>query len=189
MWKRLRVGTAAGAERWIKAREMATGRVEQGEATSQNLLRRAHVSFMGTDELLLLGRPQARERSLEIVRQVDAGAAGPQADVRTTGAGDLISITLPGGDARGDRFLALPQKLNGERSLFLLQADIAAPTIMPLAPTATITVDRTDDPSGAGRPQRLFAAPPRMIAACAARSNSPMPTLAPRLTCRRIPTF
>jgi hypothetical protein len=132
---------AAKAERWTSAREVATGNVAGANATSQNLLQRAHVSFVGTEDLFVLG---ANQQKLDIVRQVDA--AYSQANVKTT-AGDMVLTSLSTAAAPAT-VLALPQKLNGERSLLLLQAGSAAPTVVPLAPTATITVDRTDDPNG-----------------------------------------
>src|SRR4029079_16711685 len=46
--------------------------------------------------------------------------------------------------------LLLPKKLNGERDVVVLNSTSSAPTILPEAPNTTITVDRTDDPSGAG---------------------------------------
>jgi hypothetical protein len=45
--------------------------------------------------------------------------------------------------------LPLQRKLNGERSVVVLQAGSAQPTIVPIVPNATITVDRTDDNAAA----------------------------------------
>jgi len=130
---------AAQAETWRTVREVVTGNVVGADATAQNLLLRAHVSFVSTDDLMVLGANQQR---LDIVRQVDA-TAGSQANVKTT-AGDMVLTRLDTAAAPATA-MALPQKLNGERSLLLLQAGSAAPTEIPLAPTATIVVDRTDD--------------------------------------------
>jgi hypothetical protein len=136
---------AGQAESWTKARELVTGNFVGADATSQNLLRGTHISFTQTDDLLVLGG----SNKLEIVRQVDA-LVGAKANLPTT-AGDMITISLDTAAAPA-AVLALPQKLNGERSLLLLEAGRAAPTVVPLAPTVAITVDRTDDPSGVNLP-------------------------------------
>ena len=127
------------AESWNTVREVVTGNVIGADTTAQNLLLRAHVSFVSTDDLMVLSANQQR---LDIVRQVDA-TAGSQANVRTT-AGDMVLTTLNTAAAPVTA-LALPQKLNGERGLLLLQAGSASPTVIPFAPTATIVVDRVDD--------------------------------------------
>jgi hypothetical protein len=111
---------------------------------SSNPLKRAHISFRETDDLMMLGESQPK---LQIVRQLDAND-GAQVEALEKGS-DLtgVALDLPGAPAA---VLALPQKLNGERDLVLLQTQSALPTIIPEAPTATPTVDRFDDPSGAG---------------------------------------
>jgi hypothetical protein len=136
----------AGTEQWSTAREVVTGNVAGAGATAQNLFQRTHISFVGTEDLLVLN---ANQQKLEIVRQVDA-AAGPQTNTLKA-AGDMVTTSLSA-SAAPVAVLALPQKLNGERSLLVMHAGSSAPTVVPLAPTATITVDRFDDPpaSGAG---------------------------------------
>ena len=100
---------------------------------------RVAISFQETDDLVTLDQSQNK---LNIVRQTDGNAA-TQAQSASAG-GDLTNTTLDT-TAAPIAVLALPQKLNGERSLVVLQAQSASPTIVPLAPTATINVDRTDD--------------------------------------------
>src|SRR6185369_10402396 len=46
--------------------------------------------------------------------------------------------------------LALPKKLNGVSDVLVLDSMSTQANIVPNAPNTTITVDRTDDPSGAG---------------------------------------
>ncbi|MGH9871572.1 MAG: DUF4214 domain-containing protein [Pyrinomonadaceae bacterium] len=132
---------AADAQQWTTMREIVTGNVIGADATAQNVLQRTHVSFMSTDDLAVLGANQQR---VDIVRQVDA-KAGPQTNVVTT-AGDMVvtSLSTSGSPATA---MALPQKVNGERSLLVLQSGSAAPTVVPLAPTVTITVDLVTDPA------------------------------------------
>jgi hypothetical protein len=125
------------------AREVVTGNVVGANATAQNLFQRAHISFTGTDDLLVLN---ANQQKLEIVRQTDA-TAGPQTSALKT-SGDMVTASLNSTGAPVTA-LALPQKLNGERSLLVMQAGSAPAIMIPMAPTATITVDRFDDPTGA----------------------------------------
>jgi predicted outer membrane repeat protein len=133
---------AGTAEQWSTARDIVTGNVVGDSANAQNLLQRSHISFVGTDDLLVLGTNQQK---LDIVRQTDT-TAGPQTN-SLKAAGDMVTTSL-NTTAAPVTTLALPQKLNGERSLLVMQAGSTAPTVVPLAPTATITVDRTDDPNG-----------------------------------------
>jgi hypothetical protein len=106
----------AQAEAWTNVREVVTGNVVGADATFQNLLLRTHVSFVGTDDLMVLG---ASHQRVDIVRQVDA-TAGPQTNLQTT-AGDMITTTLNTTAATATA-LALPQKLNGWRDLIVMEA-------------------------------------------------------------------
>jgi hypothetical protein len=131
---------AAKGEPWTKARELVTGKSVGADATTQNLLRSTHISFTGTDDLMVLGGSS----KLDIVRQVDAAKSAPaSADLI---GGDFTTTSLASADAPAA--LALPQKLNGWRDLLVMEAGSVSPTVVPLAPTAIITVDRTDDPNG-----------------------------------------
>ncbi|HUS11915.1 MAG TPA: VCBS repeat-containing protein, partial [Pyrinomonadaceae bacterium] len=130
------------AEQWIKSRELVTGKFVGADASTRNLLRGADISFSDTDDLMVLGGGS----KLDIIRQVDTTKSAP-ASANLIG-GDFTTTSLESADAPAT--LALPQKLNGWRDLVVMEAGSVSPTLLPLAPTATITVDRTDDPSGAG---------------------------------------
>ncbi|HEY3037530.1 MAG TPA: VCBS repeat-containing protein, partial [Pyrinomonadaceae bacterium] len=132
---------AAKGEPWTKARELVTGNFVGADATTQNLLRSAHISFTGTDDLIVLGGSS----KVDIVRQIDTRTSAP-ASANLIG-GDFTTTSLESADAPAT--LALPQKLNGWRDLLVMESGSVAVTVVPLAPTATITVDRIDDPSGA----------------------------------------
>jgi hypothetical protein len=132
----------AQAAAWTSVREYGTSSSVAVDALSHSVLLKAHISFQETDDLITLDGSQHK---LSIVRQADS-KAGIQGQ-SLSAAGDLTSVTLGVADAPA-AVLALPQKLNGERSLVVMQAQSSSPTIVPLAPTAVITVDRTDDPSG-----------------------------------------
>ncbi len=135
------------AESWTTTREIASSGIV-AEANPQNVLVRSNISPHGTDDLMVVG---GNKRSLQIVHQAQpnskdgvlvesAQSPGP--------AGDLASVNLDTNETPL-AVLALPQKLNGERSVVVLQAQSAQPTIIPLAPTAIITVDRADDTAAA----------------------------------------
>jgi hypothetical protein len=133
---------AAKAEGWTLARELVTGNVVGADLPGQNLLRGTHISYTDTDDLFVLGS----SRNFGIIRQTDTLKATP-VNAQSVGS-DFISVNLETTDAPVS-VLALPQKLNGERTLVTLQAGSATPGEIPLAPNTTINVDRTDDPSGA----------------------------------------
>jgi hypothetical protein len=130
---------AAKRKTWTKARELVTGNVVAANAT-RNLLRSTHISFTGTDDLMVLGGSS----KVDIVRQIDTGSAPAGANLI---GGDFTTTSLDSADAPAT--LALPQKLNGWRDLLVTQPGSSALMIVPLAPNTTITVDRTDDPAGA----------------------------------------
>jgi hypothetical protein len=130
---------SAKGDSWTKARELVTGSFVGANASS-NLLRSTHISFTGTDDLMVLGGSS----KVDIVRQVDTKASAP-ANAKLVGS-DFTVTSLESADAPAA--LALPQKLNGWRDLLVMEAGSVSPTVVPLAPTAIITVDRTDDPNG-----------------------------------------
>jgi Domain of unknown function (DUF4214) len=126
---------------WSSAREFSTNSSLAADPFSQNVMQRSHVSFRETDDLLMLNASQSK---LDIVRQVDSQAP---TQTQSLSSGDLSTTSLDV-TAAPVAVLALPQKLNGERNLVLMQSGSATPTIVPLAPTATPVVDRFDDPVG-----------------------------------------
>ncbi|MGZ5537274.1 MAG: FG-GAP repeat domain-containing protein, partial [Chthoniobacterales bacterium] len=130
------------AASWTSVRQYAANSSLAAQALSQKVLMRSHLSFQETDDLMLLDDSWQK---VNIVHQADRNAgvksAAPFTDDLTT-----ISLDVTGAPTAA---LALPQKLNGERSLLLLQAGSPSPIEMSLHTAATITVDRTDDPSGA----------------------------------------
>jgi predicted outer membrane repeat protein len=139
------VETVAGwqpedAQVWSTARQFVGGDPAAVDVAPQNLLMRGSVSFRETDDLLL---PNGKDNTIEIVGQIDARGKGQIQPLST--ASDLTAVSLDLVGAPAAAVLPLPRKLNGERSLVVMQSQSAAPTIVPLAPAAVITVDRTDD--------------------------------------------
>jgi hypothetical protein len=136
-WQR----TAAAT--WTPAREFSANGSLAANSFSQNVMLRSHLSFRETDDLLLLNGGQNK---LDVVRQIDGNTAAPTQTLSS--AGDLTTTSLDSTEAPV-AVLAFPQKLNGERSLVLLQQGGVTPNTIIIGPAATPTVDRFDDPVGA----------------------------------------
>jgi predicted outer membrane repeat protein len=132
---------AGQAESWIKARELATGNVVGTDASAQDLLRGTHISFNSTDDLMVLGGGS----KLDILRQVDNAKSAPAS---ANLVGENFTTTSLDSAAAPASVLALPQKLNGERELVVMQSGDVHPSSVTIVPNATLTVDRTDDPNG-----------------------------------------
>jgi predicted outer membrane repeat protein len=130
-------GQSAG---WTKAdRHTASG---VGSASFKSLMR-THLSRREMDDLMLIGENQSK---LELLHPIGPNELTPDTNSSTN---DLVRATL---DVASEPLavLPLPQKLNGVIDLVVLRTGIATPSIIPTPPNTTITVDRTDDPSGAG---------------------------------------
>ncbi|HKA18417.1 MAG TPA: C25 family cysteine peptidase [Blastocatellia bacterium] len=124
----------AAAATWIIVREIAGSGPVAG-----NVFQKSHLSYGETDDILM---SDAGGRKLNVVRQSDEKHASQSS------RDDLVS-TIVDIDEAPTAFLALPQKLNGHRDLIVTKGGNAIPTVIQLAPTATITVDRTDDTAAA----------------------------------------
>jgi predicted outer membrane repeat protein len=130
-------GQSAG---WTKSDRHTAGGVSS--ASFKSLLR-THLSRREMDDLMLIGENQS---TLELLHPTGPNDLAPDANSSTN---DLVRATL---DTASEPLavLPLPQKLNGVIDLVVLRTGIATPSIIPTPPNTTITVDRTDDPSGAG---------------------------------------
>ena len=90
------------------------------------------------------------QNKLEIVRQLAPNEkAGTKASGELQTEGDLARVSLDTQSAP-IAALALPQKLNGARDVVVLSTATSEAIIVENAANTTITVDRTDDPAGAG---------------------------------------
>lgn len=114
-------------------------------STSARPLLRTNLSYRETDDLVLMGG--GNQSVLEIMRSMGPGerdlaevtaALSPDGFMRTT----LDAVSVP------VAVLTLPRKLNGVTDVVTLDASGTRLAILPNAPNTTITVDRTDDPSG-----------------------------------------
>jgi len=111
-------------------------------------LLRANLSYRETDDLLLMGASQSK---LEIVSTntstgVLSGKTGGLSATSVSTENNITRTTLDV-ESAPVAVLTLPKKLNGTTDIVVLES--TGPSIVPDAPNTTITVDRTDDPSGA----------------------------------------
>ena len=134
-WQRAR------ANGWAESRTFTASGFTGVSSVSAKPLLRTNLAGREMDDLILMGESQAR---LEIVHQGGQETAG-----QTSVASDLVRTTL---DVKSTpvAVLTLPRKLNGVTDVIVLEATSSEANIVPNAPNTTITVDRTDDPSGAG---------------------------------------
>ncbi|HJY30558.1 MAG TPA: hypothetical protein VJ306_21170, partial [Pyrinomonadaceae bacterium] len=108
-------------------------------------LMRTNLSFRELDEVMLVGQAQSK---LEILRPLGPkdSAIAPDQSVQVTD--DVAKVTLET-TSEPVAVLPLPKKLNGTSDVVMLSSTSTSLSIVPDAPNTTITVDRTDDPSGA----------------------------------------
>ena len=134
-----RPGKANG---WAKAEKFSAGSLAGGSSAVARPLLRTNLAFRETDDLMLTASSQ---KKLEIVRPL-----APSEQGLSTFGGEKVATTSLDVESAPVAVLTLPKKLNGVQDIVVLSAAKAGPTIVPNAPNTTITVDRTDDPSGAG---------------------------------------
>lgn len=114
--------------------------------TAQASLAASFISYQATADLLVVNPARSQ---VNILRHLDVQADAAQAKQPLAAAAQL-SFALDTTSAPV-AFVEMPRKVNGERDLVMLQAGAFAPTVVPAAPLATITVDRTDDaPAASG---------------------------------------
>src|SRR6201991_1802538 len=107
---------------------------------------RTNLAHRETDEVMLVGQAQSK---LEILRQVEKDDAVSASNQSLLVSGDTAKVTLDV-ESTPVAVLTLPRKLNGVTDVLVLDAASTEVDILPNAPNTTITVDRVDDPSGAG---------------------------------------
>ena len=94
------------------------------------------------DEVVLV------QSKLEILRPIGKNDPAPAPDQALSVTDDTAKITMDT-ESAPVAVLALPKKLNGTTDVLVLDSMSTQANIVPNAPNTTITVDRTDDPSGA----------------------------------------
>ena len=134
---------------WITSSQYDAGPVN---LTSAKPLMKTHLSRREMDDLTLMGQA---ESGLEILRPIgpndgvsDQGLVAARTVTATADAGPTVAKVTLSTTTEPVAVLPLPQKLNGVSDMVILGSGQSTANIVPNAPTATITVDRTDDPSG-----------------------------------------
>ena len=107
-------------------------------------LMRTNLSYREMDEVMLVGQAQSK---LEILRPLGPNDPAPDQSLLVTD--DAARVTLDA-ESTPIAVLTLPRKLNGVTDVVVLNSTSSELDIVPNAPNTTITVDRTDDPAGAG---------------------------------------
>ena len=131
---------------WVETSDLALNAAARTGSVPQGPLAHGKISSGETNALMVLNQAQQR---LELIHQArsEEKSMSPAVDA---GVGDLSTVSL---DVTGApaAVIALPRKLNGVRDLVVLQAGSAAPSIVPVVPNTTFTVNTTSDhaPDGA----------------------------------------
>ena len=111
-------------------------------------LLRANLSYRETDDLVLLGASQSKLEIVNTNTSTGGVLSGKTGGLSATSVSTENSITRTTLDVVSApvAVLTLPKKINGTTDVVVLES--TGPSIVPDAPNTTITVDRTDDPSG-----------------------------------------
>ena len=136
-----RPGAEAG---WELGAQIGTSAPPADGASPQALLAASFISYQPTADLFVVN---AGRKQINLLRHLDEQADAAQT-ARALDSAAQLSVALNVA-SQPVAFLEMPRKVNGERDLVLLQSDSLAPTIVPAAPLATISVDRTDDVAAA----------------------------------------
>ncbi|MFZ0063084.1 MAG: hypothetical protein WAL47_13720, partial [Pyrinomonadaceae bacterium] len=130
-------GQAAG---WVESKQFL------GSNLSSDLpkpLMRTNLAYREMDEVMLVGQAQSQ---LEILRPIGPNDPAPDQSLLITDDATRVTLDV---ESTPVAVLPLPRKLNGVTDVLVLNSTSSALDIVPNAPNTTITVDRTDDPSGA----------------------------------------
>ncbi|HEX5832768.1 MAG TPA: hypothetical protein VFY34_02890, partial [Pyrinomonadaceae bacterium] len=107
-------------------------------------LLRTNLAHREMDEIMLVGQAQSK---LEILRPLSENEPAPAPDQALLVSDDTAKVTLDV-ESTPVAVMTLPRKLNGVTDVLVLDSSSIEVDIVPNAPNTTITVDRTDDPSG-----------------------------------------
>src|SRR5215213_4798125 len=132
-------GQAAG---WTESSSFSA----EVSSVSAKPLVRTNLAGRETDDVMLMGASQPKLEIVSTSTSTDGVLTGKTGGLSATS----VSITRTTLDVASEpvAVLTLPKKLNGTTDVVVLES--TGPSIVPNAPNTTITVDRTDDPSGAG---------------------------------------
>jgi len=122
--------------------------VSVNSASAKPILK-TNLASREMDEVMVIGGGNSE---LEILRPIGPDDPAPdQASVIASQSGaDSVAKTSLDVASEPIAAFTLPKKINGVQDVVVLGTGEVSETIVPNAPNTTITVDRTDDPSGAG---------------------------------------
>ncbi|HEX8179659.1 MAG TPA: Ig-like domain repeat protein [Pyrinomonadaceae bacterium] len=129
---------------WELGGQLGVSAATTAGVAPQTPLAASFLTYQETADLLVVspGRNQVNVlRHLD--QQLEAAKTGQAAAFATQQSVALDVAATP------VAFLEMPRKVNGERDLVMLETGSVAPMVVPAAPLATITVDRTDDVAAA----------------------------------------
>jgi hypothetical protein len=131
------------ASPWQVSQDMGVTAMPSEQISSQGQLVRSHVSFDNTDELLALDGGGSK---LHIVQENEAAKSGASVSATSVagGGGEMSSVSLDVASAPVAA-VTLPPKINGERTVVLLQSTGTQLSTLAITPTATVTVNSTPD--------------------------------------------
>ncbi len=134
--------------------------VSVNSAAAKPILK-TNLSYREMDDVMVMGGTSS---TVELLRPIGPNDPVPDKASVIAGAPNADDVTAVSLDVTSEPIAAitLPKKINGVQDVVMLGTGEVSETIVPNAPNTTITVDRTDDPSGAG----LTAA-----SACTAAAN------------------
>ncbi|HSK29577.1 MAG TPA: hypothetical protein VLA17_06395, partial [Candidatus Limnocylindria bacterium] len=108
-------------------------------------LMKSNLAYRELDEIMVVGQAQSK---LEILRPLGPNDSALTSDQSLAITDDTAKVSLDV-ESTPVAVLTLPRKLNGVTDVVMLSSTTTEVNILPDAPNTTITVDRTDDPSGA----------------------------------------
>jgi hypothetical protein len=126
------------ASSWNETGEIALNAGVRADAPAQGLLVHGKISWGETNALLV---PDAAHNRVDIAHQVSTKEASLSSAAR---ADDISNVGLNLAD-QPTAVLPLPVKLNGYRDVVVLSSGSTSPSIVPIVPAATVTVNSTPD--------------------------------------------
>jgi predicted outer membrane repeat protein len=126
---------------WTPARQYVASSAAMRRGAVKPLLR-TNLSGRALDDLTIL---EEIHPSIELLHSDAADDSTSTARISAVVARSILDV-----DGAPVALLTLPRKINGVVDTIVLSSSSTRLKIVPNAPNTTITVDRTDDPSGAG---------------------------------------
>jgi cadherin-like protein/Big-like domain-containing protein/Calx-beta domain-containing protein len=132
------------AQSWQPGQASGWSESSSFSATSSEEVLKANLAGRETDDLMLMGSTQPKLEIVSTSTSSDVLSGKTRGGLSATSESTRISLDV---ETAPVAVLTLPKKINGTTDIVVLES--TGPSIVPNAPNTTITVDRTDDPSGA----------------------------------------